>query len=587
MKRLFMLFCVVILALGVVVVPTLGQDDAPSGVYYGTWPYVLPPDHNFNGFTGNGLGTNLGAVFRAYVELPPAIYNWGTQQFEGLLAESWGFADDGSYYEITLKPDAMWSNGDPVTSEDVIVTYAIGRIMGWTQFNYISDVTAVDDHTVRFTFSGEPSLVAERLLLKDYIVSRATYGELAQQALDLVASGAVRGDDSWTALNTAISEFRPTEIVASGPYNYTMDDVGDAFMTLHWQPNSIFSDDVNFGSLRLWAGETEATTPLVLSGELGHATNVYPAATIESFQAEGIRLLDLARGYGPALLFNFADENAPWNTLEVRQAMAYAINRDQNAFLTNGIGARATVYMAGLLDDNVPQMLNQDVIDQLNLYPNDLDAAAELMTTAGYTLNADGKWADADGNLISVEYTFPAEFADFAGAAQDAIAQLNAFGFDITPRALPWAEAAAAIRNGDFSLSVWSWASGSPFAATQFYGPIQRFNTALADDQPGIAFPMQFEWNGAEIDLDSMITHASDGLDPEVHRERAGEVALIINTLMPYIPLNVERSIEPLNENLIAGVPTEDTWLSNPSGSDHPMIWYLLNGVISPGPGAA
>ncbi len=587
MKRLFMLFCVVILALGLVVVPTFAQDEAPSGVFYGTWPYVLPPDHNFNGFATNGPNTNLGNLFRAYVELPPAIYNWGTQQFEGLLAESWGFADDGSYYEITLKSDAMWSNGDPVTSADVVNTYALGRIMGWSQFNYISDVVAVDDHTVQFVFSGEPSQVAERLLLKDYIVSSATYGELAQQALELIESGAERGDEEWTALNTAISEFRPTEIIASGPFVYTMDDVGDAFMTMHWQPNSIYSDDVNFGEVRMWAGETEATTPLVLSGELGHSTNVYPAATIESIQAEGIRLIDLARGYGPALLFNFADENAPWNSPEVRQAMAYAINREQSAFLTNGIGARATVYMAGLLDDNVPQMLNQDVIDQLNLYPNDLAAAEELMATAGYTRNADGKWADADGNLISVEYTFPAEFADFAGAAQDAIAQLNDFGFDITPRALPWAEAAAAIRNGDFSLSVWSWASGSPFAATQFFGPIQRFNTALADDQPGIAFPMQFEWNGEEIDLDNMITHASDGLDPEVHRERAGEVALILNSLMPFIPLNIERSIEPVNENLIAGFPTEDTWLANPTGSDHPMLWYMLNGVISPGPGAA
>ncbi|MFN8449101.1 MAG: hypothetical protein U0521_11040 [Anaerolineae bacterium] len=43
----------------------------------------------------------------------------------------------------------------------------------------------------------------------------------------------------------------------------------------------------------------------------------------------------------------------------MRQAMAYAINREQNAFLTNSIGAVGTVYMSGLLDDNVPQLLDQ------------------------------------------------------------------------------------------------------------------------------------------------------------------------------------------------------------------------------------
>ncbi|MFN8561232.1 MAG: hypothetical protein U0703_06315 [Anaerolineae bacterium] len=67
----------------------------------------------------------------------------------------------------------------------------------------------------------------------------------------------------------------------------------------------------------------------------------------------------------PSLLFNFAQE--PWTNKEVRQAMAYAINREQNAFLTNGIGAVGTVYVSGA-DDNVPQLLDQETIDQLNHY---------------------------------------------------------------------------------------------------------------------------------------------------------------------------------------------------------------------------
>ncbi|MFN8530148.1 MAG: ABC transporter substrate-binding protein [Anaerolineae bacterium] len=570
--------------LGAVILPIHAQD-APTGTFYGTWPYVPLPDHHLNGFASNGLDDNLGALFRTYVQLPAAIYNWGTEEYVGLLAESWGFSDDGTYYSITFRSDANWSNGEPVTSEDVLDTYALGRLNGWSDFSYINDVVAVDDHTVHFMFSGEPSLVAERLLLKNYIVDRFTYGDIAQRALALFATGATRDSAEWQALSTELSEFRPTELIVSGPYTYSLDDVGDAFLTMHWQPNSIFSGSVKFGELRVWAGETEATTPLLLGGQLGHTTNVYPASTIEQAQAQGLRLLDIARGYGPALLFNHAQ--APWNIKEVRQAIAYAINREQNAFLTNGIGATATVYMAGLLDDNVPQMLTQDAIDQLNHYDYNLETAAALMEQAGFTRNADGKWADASGAVISAEYQFPAEFADFSGAAQDAISQLNDFGFDITPRALPFAEAAANIRAGEFQLSVWSWASASPFAARQFFGPTQRFNyVGLSNDQRGMDFPMQFEWNGQQVDLNDMINHASDGLDRDVQRERASAVALIINDMLPYIPLNIERSIEPLNENLIAGYPTEGEWSSNPTNSDHAIIYYLLTGVISPGPGA-
>jgi peptide/nickel transport system substrate-binding protein len=586
MKRIVVSLVLLALVFGGLALPAQAQSEAPQGVFYGTWPYVLPPDHHLNPFAAGGPNDNLGVIFRSYVQLPPAIYKWATSEYMPLLAEDWGFADDGSYYWFRLRDDAMWSNGDPITSEDVVVTYALGRLVGWSQFNYITDVIAVDEHTVRFPFSGDPSLVAERLLLKENLIDRATYGELAQRALDLFATGATRDSEAWGALRTELTEFRPAELVASGPYTYGLEDVGDAFLTMRWQPNSIFSGTVRFGSIRIWAGETEVSTPLVLSGELGHSTNVYPASTIESFQALGIRLIDIPRAYGPALLFNHAI--APWNITAVRQAVALVINREQNAFLTNGIGAVGTVYMCGLLDDNVPQFLNQDVIDQLDRYEFDLDRAEALMIGAGFSRNADGKWADADGNVISAEYKFPAEFADFSGAAQDAVAQMNAFGFDITPRALPWQESAAAIRAGEFELSVWSWAGPQPFASRQFFGPIQRFNyVALTGGQRGMDFPMEFEWNGRMINLDDMITHASDGLDLEVQRQRAGEIALIINQLMPFIPLNIIRSIEPLNENLIAGFPADgDPWFINPTGSDHPIIYFLLTGVISPGPNA-
>lgn len=583
MKRFLGLLLVLTLLVGVF--PAAAQDDAPTGTFLGTWPYVLPPDHSLNAFVATGgLNTNLGtAIYRNLVQLPPALYNWGTGEYLPLLAESWGFTDDNSAYEITLNADAMWSNGEPVTAEDVVNTYALGRIMNWTQFNYISDVEAVDEKTVRFTFSTEPSLLAERLLLKQSIVYTDSYGDLVERAMALFDSGAERTSDEWVALQGEINAYRPDELIASGPYTYSMADVSDAYMTLRWQPNSIFSDDVQFGQIRLWAGETEATTPLMLGGELAQSTNLYPAATLDAIQAQGIRLITLPRGYGVALLFNH--DVAPLNDVNVRQAMAYAIDREENAFLTLGIGATKTVYMSGILDSLTPNLMTEEGIAALNTYEFDLDAASALMEEAGYTLNGDGKWADADGNTISLEYTFPADFADFAAASQNAIDQLNSFGFDISARALPWQEAAEAIRQSDFELSVWSWGAGSPFATSHFFAPTQRFNyTDLAEGQNGINFPMEFEWEGEQINLDAMIDEVSNGLDVEAQRARADEVARIINTLLPYIPMNVEFSVEPLNEDLVSGAPADgDALYQNPSGSgDHWVIWSILNGILGP-----
>ncbi len=583
MKRLFFVALALLLAvtaLGISARPSQAQD-APAGTFFGTWPYKPLPDHNLNGFAANGPNDNLGVVFRQMVEMPAAFYMFATGEYMPMLAESWGFTEDNTAYELKINAEAMWSDGSPITADDVLATYAIGRIMGWTQFNYVATVEKVDDKTVRFVFSGDPSYLAERLILKEYIVAAATYADLAAKATALYDSGATNDSEEWTALRTEITEFRPEQLLASGPYTYTLDDVSDSYMTLRWQPNSLFSSTVNFGEIRLWAGETEATTPLVLDGSIAWSTNVYPATTQQAFLDAGLRMIATPRTYGPALLFNHA--KAPWNIKEVRQAVALVINREENAFLTNGFGAIPTEYMAGILDPFVPQLLNQEDIDALDRYEYDTDRAAALLESVGFSKNDDGKWVDADGNVVTAEYTFPADFADFSAASQHAIEQLNSFGFDVSARALPWQESRDNVFAGTFDLSIWSWGSGTPFSASHFANPVRRFNyIGLGDGRPGMDFQMEFEYNGEQINLNDLITASSAGLDLEAQRAVAGQIAKIYNDLMIYIPLNVLVSIEPWNESLIAGAPEDgDPILQNPS-TDHFVLWYLLNGMLSP-----
>jgi peptide/nickel transport system substrate-binding protein len=585
MKKLVVLLVIAAMALAIVPMPTTSAQDgssAPEGTWLGTWPYTLPPDHHLNAYASGGPLENLGNVYREMVELSPAFYFWSNDSFEGVLAESWGFSEDNTAYVITLKSDLQWSNGDAITAEDIITTYALGRLVGWAQFTYIDTIEQVDDLTVRFNFiDGQPSALAEYLLLREPIVATATYGDFASRAIELFATTTDSESDEWQALLTELREYRPDSLIASGPYTYSMDDVGDSFMTLSWHPNSIYSDSVNFGELKIWAGETESTTPLVLSGEIAHSTNVYPPATVDAFANEEINIVTIPRGYGPALLFNH--DVAPWGIKEVRQAVALVINRDQNAFLTNGLGATGTEYMAGILDDSVQALLTEEAIGQLDRYEFDTDRAAGLMESAGFSRNGDGVWADADGNTVSADWIFPQDFADFSAATLDAVEQMNSFGFDITARGLPWQEVPEEIRNGSFELTVWSWGLGSPFASRQFWNPIQRWQTDLESDQPGLSINLDVERDGETVNLDTLINQVNAGLDAEVARERASEVALIVNDLMPYVPLNVILSAEPFNLDLIAGLDELDEGLfANPTGTDHFIKWGIWNGTLRP-----
>jgi len=75
----------------------------------------------------------------------------------GLLAESVEVAEDHSWVEFTLRPEARFSDGSPVTVADVIWSYetlgTIGhpRYLGsWTR---VEGIEAVDDATVRISFT--------------------------------------------------------------------------------------------------------------------------------------------------------------------------------------------------------------------------------------------------------------------------------------------------------------------------------------------------------------------------------------------------------------------------------------------------
>ena len=72
------------------------------------------------------------------------------------LAESWEASDDGLTYTYTLREGLLWSDGEPLTAEDVVWNINTARDQGWD--NMISTVqnleaTEIDELTVQITSS--------------------------------------------------------------------------------------------------------------------------------------------------------------------------------------------------------------------------------------------------------------------------------------------------------------------------------------------------------------------------------------------------------------------------------------------------
>ena len=74
----------------------------------------------------------------------------------GLLAESVEAAEDFSWVEFTLRPEARWHDGKPVTPEDVVFSFNILREKGAPVYRFyyanVKSVTKAGAHGVRFEF---------------------------------------------------------------------------------------------------------------------------------------------------------------------------------------------------------------------------------------------------------------------------------------------------------------------------------------------------------------------------------------------------------------------------------------------------
>jgi peptide/nickel transport system substrate-binding protein len=46
------------------------------------------------------------------------------------LSESWGVSQDGTIYNFTIRPNAVWHDGTPVTSDDIIFTIEMMKSAG-------------------------------------------------------------------------------------------------------------------------------------------------------------------------------------------------------------------------------------------------------------------------------------------------------------------------------------------------------------------------------------------------------------------------------------------------------------------------
>ena len=246
-----------------------------------------------------------------WVDNPPTLRLW--------LAEKIDIAPDGIIYTITLKPNATFHDGSPVTADDVV--YSIERILAMKKGAYAmfsgivapGSTKAVDARTVRFTLS------------KPYAVFTSTLSELWVVNSKLARQHEKAGDWSadWLARNEA----------GSGGFKLRRYDPAIGFIADRFETHFAGFGNSNITSMEFRVVLETASRALGLrKGEFNTTDGYLPQDQIKNLrQSDSVQILEAESLR--TMYFIFHNQRPPLNDVNLRKALCYAF--DYDGFIDN------------------------------------------------------------------------------------------------------------------------------------------------------------------------------------------------------------------------------------------------------------
>jgi peptide/nickel transport system substrate-binding protein len=336
------------------------------------------------------------------------------------------------FTELTIKlnKDAMWSDGTPVTSKDILFTFegqmSNEKLSYHAQFDqYVKEVKASDDQTVVVTFKiPAPRFKFEVLTLK------------FDTGIPIVPAHELEAQEDVTAFAGGL------EMAHSGPYDLVSWDAVQKIYDLRedwWAVKAgrsplpevkrivvvnIDQVDMNIVAQRVVNNEFDSTLDM-RSQVIGSILEQNPKVTSWTGNESPYGYLDW---WPNSLWMNTQIE--PYNDPNVRKAMSLTINRDQIDEVLYDGAKISTIYPFPLypgLQAFVDSPEVKALEEKYNPREFNLDKSAELMTAAGFTKNGDDLW-EKDGKTVNMVINgFPGIHGDIVPVL---IEMLRAGGFD-------------------------------------------------------------------------------------------------------------------------------------------------------------
>ncbi|NKB68033.1 MAG: ABC transporter substrate-binding protein [Candidatus Latescibacteria bacterium] len=445
---------------------------------------------DLNGYILKGVSAaGLGRIYNSLMS------NSSDEAFTeyGELAATVETPEDRSWVAFTLREEARWHDGRPVTPEDVIFSFEILTEKGHPFFrSYYADVEKVEktaERTVKFTFGGgtnrELPLIMGQLTIfpKHYWEGRA----FDETTLEIpLGSGAYRieaVDPGRSITYQRVDDYWGQDLpVAKGRHNFDV---------IHYD----YYRDATVAVEALKAGEYDFRRE---NNSKDWATAYQVPAVEEGRLVQ--ELVDNEIGTGMQG-FWFNTRRAKFADSKVRQALAYAFDFEwTNANLFYGQYTRTKSYFSNseLASRGLPEGLELEILEKFKgrvpdevftqeYEPpaNDGSGQSRQNLRTGRKLLAEAGWEVVDGQLVNgagetMEIEFLLVSAGFERIVGPIIQNLERLGITATMRTVDAAQYQNRLQEFDFDMIV------SSRGQSQSPGNEQReFWTSEAAKTPG------------------------------------------------------------------------------------------------------
>ena len=423
------------------------NPDAPKGGEIAEWAQGTFDSVNRYAIKGNAT---------AYGALPYESILTGTQDEIGaaycLLCETMEYPEDRSWVIFHLRRDVKFSDGSPMTADDVLFSYNLFREKGIPEFrsvfnDQISGAEVIDDHTIKFTFTaGIPHRDLPAVAGGISVISKADYEknkrDLEASSLDFFVGTGPYSLDSMKVGQQIIFKRNPDYWGNSHPLNVGTNNFDRIRIEYFADPTAAlegFKAGVytfrNENSSKQWA--TAYDFPLVTDGTV--KKELIPNGIIASGQAFLFNLRrekfqDPRVREAIALMFNFE-----WSNKTLFYGLYSRINSiwdNTNMAATGPASPEEAAILQPLIDQGLlqPSILTDDAVmaplsdEKSQLTRGNLRKAGKLLDEAGWAVGPDGIRRNAKGEVLTIEFleTNPA----FERVINPYVENLKALGVD-------------------------------------------------------------------------------------------------------------------------------------------------------------